>query len=189
MSSLMPSDLFRGQLVRLAAPHSDDKESMARWYDDPEFQRQLDTDPARPRPASYFEPPKEKANEYREFSFLIRTLAEDKMIGFTDLWVMWNHQTAWLSIGIGEAEYRGKGYGTDAMRLTLAYAFRELNLYRISLTVFSYNPRAIHVYEKLGFVREGVSRSALYRDGQRHDVILMGLLRPEWDATQKPLSE
>jgi RimJ/RimL family protein N-acetyltransferase len=70
------------------------------------------------------------------------------------------------------------------MRLTTAYAFRELNLYRISLTVFSYNTRAIRLYEKLGFVHEGVSRSALYRDGQRHDMLLMGLLRPEWEHIQ-----
>src|SRR5262249_3278328 len=140
MTSLMPGDLFKGQLVRLAAMRPDDKEIMARWQDDAEFQRQLDTDPARPRPASYFDSNNDKTTEHRQFAFMIRTLADDKLIGFTDLLVTWNHQTAWISIGIGDAENRGKGYGTDAMRLTLAYAFRELNLYRISLNVFSYNP-------------------------------------------------
>jgi RimJ/RimL family protein N-acetyltransferase len=66
------------------------------------------------------------------------------------------------------------------MRLALDFAFRELNLHRICLTVFSYNPAAIKLYESLGFTREGVYREHLQRDGQRHDMILYGLLRREW---------
>jgi len=88
---------------------------------------------------------------------------------------------AWLAIGLGP-DHWDQGYGQEAMRLLLAFGFQELNLYRVQLTVFSYNPRAIRVYEKLGFQREGVFRQALHRDGQRHDMLLYGLLRPEWEA-------
>jgi RimJ/RimL family protein N-acetyltransferase len=105
MASLMSSNLFRGQLVRLAAPHPDDKEIMARWHNDPEFLRHLDTDPARPRPANYFDADHDKSKERREFEFRIRTLTDDKLVGFTDLSVIWNHQHAWIAIGIGEAEH------------------------------------------------------------------------------------
>ncbi|MEL7657044.1 MAG: GNAT family protein, partial [Bacillota bacterium] len=72
----------------------------------------------------------------------------------------------------------------EALRLLLRYAFDELNLYRVQLTVFSYNPGAIRLYEKLGFVREGVFREAVHRDGARHDMILYGLLRREWEANR-----
>jgi RimJ/RimL family protein N-acetyltransferase len=52
----------------------------------------------------------------------------------------------------------------------------------VQLTVFSYNLRAIALYEKIGFKREGVYRECLHRDGRRHDMILYGILRPEWEA-------
>jgi RimJ/RimL family protein N-acetyltransferase len=191
MSELISGDLFTGKLVRLTAPRPEDKDAMARWTQDAEYLRQLDADAARPRSADFFVEDKDKAREResRFFEFRVRTLADDKLIGFTELGIGWNTQAAWFGIGIGEAEYRGKGYGTDAVRLTVGYAFRELGLYRIGLTVFSYNPRAIRCYEKAGFVHEGVMRAALYRDGQRHDQLFMGLLRPEWDQQQAELQE
>jgi RimJ/RimL family protein N-acetyltransferase len=189
MTSLMPGDLFAGTLVRLTAPRPDDKEAMARWTQDAEYLRQLDSDAARPRSVEEFAEDKNKAKEqeWRRFDFRVRTLADDKLIGFTELGVEWSNQTAWIGIGIGEPEYRGKGYGSDAMRVTVGYAFRELGLYRVSLSVFSYNQRAIRVYEKVGFAYEGAMRAALYRDGQRHDMLLMGILRPDWEAQQKAM--
>jgi RimJ/RimL family protein N-acetyltransferase len=72
------------------------------------------------------------------------------------------------------------------MRLALDYAFSELNLHRVQLTVFAYNARAIALYEKLGFVREGVYREFLHRDGVRYDMYLYGLLRREWRGGAAP---
>jgi RimJ/RimL family protein N-acetyltransferase len=62
----------------------------------------------------------------------------------------------------------------------LDFAFRELNLHRVQLTVFAYNTAALALYEKLGFTREGIHREALHREGQRYDMILFGILRREW---------
>ncbi len=90
-----------------------------------------------------------------------------------------------MGIGIGEREYWGNGYGTDAMRAILHFAFTELNLYRVSLNVFEYNPRAIRSYEKAGFVAEGRQRQVLNRDGRRWDVIYMGILHEEWERRQE----
>ena len=70
------------------------------------------------------------------------------------------------------------------MRLALKFAFDELNLHRVQLTVFAYNDRAIALYEKLGFQREGTFREFLHRDGARYDMYLYGLLRREWEARQ-----
>ena len=79
----------------------------------------------------------------------------------------------------------GKGYGTDALRLVLRYAFHELNLFCVGLDVVGNNAQAIRAYEKVGFSQEGVVRSALLRDGQRHDFCRMGILRDEWLAEQE----
>ncbi len=62
-------------------------------------------------------------------------------------------------------------------------AFDELGLHRLTATVFSYNPRSIALLEKLGFRREGTFREFLLRDGERHDMLLYGLLRREWAAS------
>lgn len=73
----------------------------------------------------------------------------------------------------------GRGYGTEAARLLLRWAFDELGLHRVELEVYAFNPRALRVYEKLGFRREGVLREVLRQDGAWHDAIQMGMLRGE----------
>lgn len=176
-------NLFAGKLVRLAAPKTEDHEIMAKWTTNPEFSRMLDNDPAMPHNADYWaEGDKKDKERPNNFSFRIRTLEDDKLIGFIDLWTSWSNQGAWVGIGIGEPEYWGRGYGSDALRVGVNYAFRELGLYKVTLGVFSYNPRAVKAYEKVGFVHEGQARAMLYRDGQRHDFLYMGILRPEWEA-------
>lgn len=77
-----------------------------------------------------------------------------------------------------------RGIGTAALTLALDWAFRTVELHRVSLDVFEHNPRAIHVYEKLGFVREGTMREALWQDGRWIDSLGMGILRREWLARQ-----
>lgn len=178
--------LFTGQLVRMAAKQPDDNKTLARWSEDAEYLRLLNFDPAMPRSPESFEDKKDDHHDNgRHFEFMFRTLAEDKLIGFGGLSVSWNNQGVWVYIGIGEPDYRGKGYGSDGMRLLVNYAFRELGVYRVGLGVFGYNTRAIHVYEKLGFVYEGAQREALYREGKRHDLLSMSILRPEWEAMQQ----
>ncbi len=77
---------------------------------------------------------------------------------------------------------RDRGFGTEATRLIVDYVFTNLPIHRISLDVFAFNERAAHVYERVGFAREGVLRDNLYWDGMYHDSILMSILRPEWEA-------
>ena len=90
-----------------------------------------------------------------------------------------------MSIGLGDSANWSKGYGNEATRLALGFAFNELNLHRVQLTVFDYNSRAIHLYEKLGFQQEGIYREFLQRDGRRFDMYLYGLLRHEWEARER----
>jgi RimJ/RimL family protein N-acetyltransferase len=187
----MDTDLFSGELVRLVAPDPERAaEGFYSWAQDPEYQRLLDNNPARMGSLKKFKEWIEKdtvEKEPNEFIFfMLRTLAEDRLIGFVGLdGIRWSHGDSYVGIGLGEREYWGKGYGTDAMRLVLRYAFDELNLHRVSLAVFEYNPRAIRSYEKAGFVVEGRSRQFLNRDGRRWDLIYMGILREEWEKARE----
>lgn len=81
-----------------------------------------------------------------------------------------------------DAQYTGRGYGTEATRLMLDYGFGMLNLHRIELDVYTINPRALHVYEKVGFVREGVKRQNWYYDHQYYDSIVMSILEDDYRA-------
>ncbi|MFD4373419.1 GNAT family N-acetyltransferase [Streptomyces sp. NPDC058486] len=78
----------------------------------------------------------------------------------------------------------GRGLGTEATRLIVAYAFEELGLYRVWLEVYAFNPRARRAYEKAGFTAEGVLRGALLWEGERVDATVMAVLAPEWGAAR-----
>ena len=92
----------------------------------------------------------------------------------------WKNRSAFLGIVIAEKEYWGRGYGSDAIVTLLRFAFGEMNLHRIYLSVFDTNPRAIRCYEKCGFRHEGRAREALFRDGRYHDALQMAILRQEF---------
>jgi len=176
---------FKGQLVRLAVTDLEtDTRLMIQWSKDSEFDRLLDTEPAYLR--THKQDKEWLQDHLKEMcTFMIHTLADDRTIGFIDLsGFNWAAGDASVGIGLGERVYWGQGYGTDAMRIILRYAFEELNLRRVSLTVFEYNPRGIRSYEKAGFKIEGRARQAVNRAGQRWDIIFMGILRSEWEAAQ-----
>ncbi|MBI4674561.1 MAG: GNAT family N-acetyltransferase [Chloroflexi bacterium] len=179
----MDNQLFNGTLVRLAIENPEtDAASLARWERDTEFERVLSHKPVFPSGQKKWRERLEEAPDERQFWFSVFALAEDKLIGFVGIFmVRQQHGDCMVGIGMGEPEFRGKGYGTDALRLALRFAFRELNMHRVALMVLATNARAIRSYEKCGFVREGVTRGADYRDRIRRDVISMGILRSEWE--------
>jgi RimJ/RimL family protein N-acetyltransferase len=94
------------------------------------------------------------------------------------------HRSACLGIVIGEKSQWSKGYGTEATRIIMDVGFRDLNLHRIYLDVHDFNARAIRCYQKLGFVKEGEFRQAIYINGQYHNTIRMGILNEEWFKLQ-----
>lgn len=115
------------------------------------------------------------------FAFGIALKAGDRPIGTIELRCGDRpHRSGEIGIMIGERGFKGQGYGTEAMRLILAYGFRTLNLHRIGLRVFANNPRGIRCYEKAGFKREGVLREARWWDGRWWDVLEYGILDREW---------
>ena len=107
----------------------------------------------------------------------------DRLIGNCGLFGFdWKNRFAEFGILIGEKDAWGHGYGTDAARLILRFGFDELNLNRVWLRVYDFNPRAGRAYKKAGYVQEGIYRQALYREGAYHDIHVMSVLRDEWQA-------
>ena len=84
-------------------------------------------------------------------------------------------------IFIGEESCRGRGVGSAAAKLALAYAFATLNMNRVFLRVFADNTRAIRSYENAGFRYEGRFRDDVIIDGEAYDMVFMGILRREWE--------
>jgi RimJ/RimL family protein N-acetyltransferase len=181
-------DLFKGEKVRLVAA---DPEKIAgpfsRWSRDSEYWRLMAFDAAHPSSErgvkEWLEKDLAKADP-SFYMFFIQPLDSDEIIGDIGLDVLDSefapHGDTYVGISIGNRNFWGKGYGTDAMRVLLRYAFTEINLHRVTLNVFEYNPRAIRSYEKAGFVHEGRLRGMLNKDGRRWDILHMGILRQEW---------
>ncbi len=178
----MNTAIFSGRLVRLAVFDPEkDAETWMKWNRDSEYSRLLGAEPAYQWTPKQIKEWMEKEKDL--YLFIIRTLADDRAIGMIDLsGLNWAARHAWVGIGVGEREFWGQGYGTDAMKVMLRYAFQELNLNRVNLNVFEYNERAVKSYLKSGFVEEGRSRQAMLREGRRWDIIFMGILKSEWDA-------
>ena len=92
------------------------------------------------------------------------------------------HGRAELGIAIGEKDSWDRGYGTDAIRRVLRFAFQELGLRRVWLITDADNARGIRCYQKCGFVQEGFLRGHRLRYGRPLDMLAMGVLREEWEA-------
>jgi RimJ/RimL family protein N-acetyltransferase len=173
---------FKGTLVQLRPMDLEkDAQLFEKWDRNTEYKRLLDDYPALHYSTSLTKEIFENLPADCAF-FMAQALGEDKAIGFIELdGISLASRSAWVGIGIGEAEYWGKGYGTEMMQLVLRYAFRGLNLNRVNLNVFAFNKRAIRSYEKCGFVYEGTQREVIYKEDQRWDIIDMGILREDWE--------
>jgi len=176
-------NLFRSERLRLAALTTEDADTFARWSRDAEYLRFFDTEYAMPRSADYYRADiQAEAANPNAMEFGIRLAEDDRLIGYISInHIEWNNRSGRLSIGIGEADCRHLGYGTEAIGMLLRYAFDELNLNRVGLDVIAHNRAAIRSYEKSGFAVEGRIREGVLRDGKKIDRIYMGILRSEWE--------
>ncbi len=171
-----------GERVKLDSILESDIDKIIAWDNDPEFLSNLHSGPSYPRPQiAQREWWNERLKKKDEYHFAIRLIEDGQIIGtFHIVEIEWSNQVGWFSIGLGGEGARGKGYGTEALSLGIDFAFNSLNLYRLALGVFAFNEPAIRLYNRLGFVHEGTQREYLQRDGQRHDMLMFGLLAREW---------
>ncbi|WP_164670825.1 GNAT family N-acetyltransferase [Virgibacillus doumboii] len=175
--------LLTGSKTRLTRFKEADLPVLEQWYQDEEFMRLMDTSPAFPKTVEELKEWYVKKQKNNEFLFAVRTLESDELIGFIALdEIDWANRNSWLALGIGDKANWNKGYGQEILRLALGFAFRELNLHRVQLSVFESNKRAIAAYEKCGFKHEGGHREYLIRDSEPEDMLIFGVLRREWEA-------
>ena len=105
---------------------------------------------------------------------------EEEVLGLISLMnINYINRSGELHIMIGSRENRGKGLGTFAVKAMICHAFFNLNLRRIELGVLENNSPAIHLYEKCGFIREGIKRESNYKNGQYISMHMMSILRSD----------
>lgn len=91
-----------------------------------------------------------------------------------------NHKGEY-GIFIGEESARGNGYAKAATALIIEFAFKELKLNRVYLQVMEDNKNAIRVYENAGFIKEGIMREAFLKNDKYINIIMMSLLKCDWE--------
>lgn len=174
--------MYEGKLVRLRAYKKEEINQILEYINDPEIKRL--TTPIVPYPFTYEDEEKwlnSNSALNNTYSFAVETLNEGKYIGGCGVnSVDWKNSNALVGIFIGDKDYWGKGYGTDAMKVLLKFIFNQMNIHKVKLSVYAFNERAIKCYEKCGFKKEGVLRKEIFKDGKYHDEIIMGILKEEY---------
>jgi RimJ/RimL family protein N-acetyltransferase len=182
-----PLRKLRGELVYLRPAERDDLPTFVRWFGDAETTRGL-----------MLRAPFSLAAEEQWFTdmagrqgttdyhFVICRLTDDEPIGTAGLHGLdLVNGVAEFGISIGEKGEWNKGYGTDALNAICDFGFGELRLHRIELEVYAGNARARRSYEKAGFTLEGTLRERHFAEGRHEDVLIMSLLRAEWEAQDR----
>jgi RimJ/RimL family protein N-acetyltransferase len=175
--------MIQGNDIRLRAIERSDLPRFVVWLNDAEVTANLSMylPFSLPEEESWYENNLKHPSEEHPLAIEIRQGEEWIVVGNLGLFsINWTARNAELGIFIGDKRFWNHGWGTKAMQLALRHAFNTLNLHRVYLQVFETNPRAIHVYEKVGFQVEGRKRQDVFRQGRYLDVILMSILQSEW---------
>ncbi len=94
-----------------------------------------------------------------------------------------------LALWLASREFRGLGYGTDAIQTLLPYAFEVTRLEKVHLGVYDFNEGGMRSYERVGFRYEGRLRHQIYYEGRYWDEWPMRILRTEWELIRQPPQE
>jgi len=175
----MKTPFIIGEQIYLRPLQRDDlNERYLTWLNDPEINRYLET--------GIFPSTQEDLEHFYErvmgspnaVMLAIIEKSSDRHIGNIKLEpIHWVHRWATLGILIGEKDCWGKGYGVEAVRLMVKYAFERLNLQKVDLGVIADNIRAVKAYEKVGFIVEGRLKRHVFLDGKYVDVLKMAIFR------------
>ncbi len=178
----MSDVIFRqGKLVQLRPLERTDISSLRRWVNDPKVSKFL---------GGVF-PVMEKDEEewidnlHKDTNNIVLGIVDakiKKLIGAIGLHnIHWQHRTAVTGTFIGEKEYWGKGYGTDAKMLLLDFAFNALDLYGVLSKVFAYNKRSLAYGKKCGYEEIGrIPQWMRAQNGERCDVVLLIVTQEKW---------
>ncbi len=156
-----------------------------KWWNDPEVMYYADDDP---EPHSTMKDIEDRYNrETGEWAdstarYLIQTTSGQPIGHVMYRGLRSDTRSVWTGITIGERDYWGNGYGTEAIRLFLQFLFEEMHLHKVSITVSDFNARAIRAYEKCGFRHDGVLRHNAVVHGKFVDHFVMSILEDEFSS-------
>jgi RimJ/RimL family protein N-acetyltransferase len=176
-----------GEKIMLREYRASDLEPMRRWVNDADIVCHLSDIFLYPHPLQATEDFLNDILEGKPDSrgFVIADPVTEEYIGQVNLdRIDWKNRVGIVGIVIGSSDHLGKGYGTEAMKLLVRFAFMEMNLNRLELEVYDFNERACRSYQACGFREEGRLRQRQYKNGRYVDVIVMGLLRSDWLASE-----
>lgn len=164
-----------GERIYLSPICTEDKEIYTKWINDASVSDNLGASATVYGVEREMQTLEEMSKSGHNFAIIRRE--DDGLLGVINIFDM-NQicRNAQCGLFIGEEQHRGKGYGTEALRLIVKYGFETLNLNNIMLKVFDFNKNAVACYEKVGFKRIGARRKAYFVRGQYHDEIFMDIL-------------
>jgi len=177
-----------GSHIRLRAIEKRDLPDFIRWINDPQVRENLKHyhPISMGQEENWYADVLNRPADTHPLSIEIEQDGDWVLIGNVGFMRINHHdRSAEIGIMIGEKQYWNKGHGTQAMRLMLDHGFKDHNFHRIYLHVYASNPRAIRCYEKAGYQIEGRLRQARYLSGTYQDVVVMGILKHEWQQLVK----
>ena len=179
----MSNAFLSGDTIDLRGLRRDDMATYLGWLENPEATHFMESG-WRPVSDEEIEAIYQSSTEPQDTAvFVIQPKGAETPVGSCGLYLIhWICRRAEFRILIGDDAARGKGYGSEAARLVVDYGFGKLNLETIYLGVNEENGQAIRSYEKAGFKREGIRRKLIYRNGRYYNVLMMSILREEWQA-------
>jgi RimJ/RimL family protein N-acetyltransferase len=175
------------RLVVLRPHTAQSFERLHQWKNDREI-LELSADSMEPSPEEKTRRTLERWMKESEdiIHFAIHRKDTDELIGFLHLALIEReHQRCKIGLVIGEKQYWGQGYGTDAVRCAVDYGFSVLGLNRISAEAYATNPRSVRMLERAGFQREGVLRESILKDGAFVDEYCYALLRRQHQEARR----
>jgi RimJ/RimL family protein N-acetyltransferase len=179
----MNNPFLIGAKIYLRPLERSDAAVLAPWFNDQEVVR--NTLQFRPLSIGGEELWIENANRNQEITLGIAIRGTDELVGATGLKDLdQRNRHAGFGIVIGRKDLWNKGLGTEATRLIVDWSFATLNMHRLWLHVYEFNVWAIRIYERIGFVREGLLREDCYRDGKYWNTVLMAMLRSDWERSR-----
>jgi RimJ/RimL family protein N-acetyltransferase len=179
--------MLHGALITLRARIASDVEILhAELYDDVAVRVRADSRPwlpLPPGPASPYRVQEQSAQHAGAAIFSVAELASGDLAGEALLWgIDLHNRSAHIGISLRPA-FRGRGLGTDTVRVLCRYGFAIRGLHRLQLETLADNEAMIRVARQAGFAREGIRRGSEWVDGAFLDEVVFGLLEAEWTGT------
>jgi len=178
---------IKGNFVKLRAIENEDLELMREMLNDPEIENAVvgwAFPVSKSQQQQWYE---NNINNTTNFRFIIET-PENEAVGLATLTnIDWKNRSATHGIKLANRANRGQGIGTDTVMAIMRYAFEELNLHRLNGSWLEKNRGSERLYTKCGWVIEGQKRQCVYKNGEFHNLMQVGILKSEYESIVKQL--